>query len=216
MPSPPISTMKKNQRRYSSLSHLFYQKRLWAKQPKWLKANLVNEIRKEEQPSSTTWCGPKKVVLFFSVEMDCSTGRSIHDGFEWRQLRMVRVEEGSSPALGHFSLSYRIILELFLSRNASASVPSTIESRDGKSITHSLLSTITLKGDARAELTTIGTQSNGRQKRQVYSSLQKERNHSQTLPENKIQQSGIRIWRTPTLASHSSSIRIISERSLFQ
>ena len=186
MPSPPISTMKENQHRYSSLSHLFYQKRLWAKQPKWLMANLVNEIWKEEQPSSTMWCGPKKVVLFGSVEMDLSTGRSIHDALEWRQLRMMRVEEGSALAFGFFTLLLRDFCWLFLSRNANASVPSTIESRDGKSITHSLLSTITLKGDARAELTTIGTQSNGRQKRQVYSSLGKEMNHSQTLPESSL------------------------------
>ena len=178
MPSLPISTLKENQHQYSSLSHPSYQKRLWAKQSKWLKANLVNEIWNKEQLSKTMWCGPKKVVLFGSVEMVFSTGRSIHDALEWRQLRMVRVEEGSSPALGHFSLPYWYLYGWFWSRNANASVPSTRESSNGKSITHSLHIISTLKGDVRTALTTTRTQSNGGQKRQVYSSLRKEMQYS--------------------------------------
>ena len=182
MPSLPISTLKENQHQYSSLSHPSYQKRLWAKQSKWLKANLVNEIWNKEQLSKTMWCGPKKVVLFGSVEMVFSTGRSIHDAPERGLLRKMRMEEGSVHALGLFALLLRDFCWLFLSRNANASVPSTIESRAGKSITHSLLIITTLKGDVSAELTTTGTQLNGGQKRQVYSSLRKEMNHSRTLP----------------------------------
>ena len=76
------------------------------------------------------------------------------------------------------SLLYWSILELFLSRNANAFVPSTIESRDGKSIIQSLLIISTLKCGTRAILTAAETQSNGSQKRQVYSSLQKEMQYS--------------------------------------
>ena len=178
MPSLPISTLKENQHRYSSLSHLFYQKRLWAKQPTWLMAYLVNEIWKEEQPSSTAWCGPKKVALLGFVVIDFSTGRSTDDAPERWPLRMMRVEEMSIHALRQLSLLFCDMFGVFLSRNANASVPSTIESRDGKSITHSLLTISTLKGDTRAKSTTIWTQSNGGQKRQVYSSLQKEMQYS--------------------------------------
>ena len=140
MPSLPISTLKENQHQYSSLSHPSYQKRLWAKQSKWLKANLVNEIWNKEQLSKTMWCGPKKVVLFGSVEMVFSTGRSIHDAPERGLLRKMRMEEGSVHALGLFALLLRDFCWLFLSRNANASVPSTIidSTLEGERASHSL------------------------------------------------------------------------------
>ena len=174
--------MKENLYRHSLLLHPSFHQMDWIRQSKWSRANLVNENWKEEQPSNTTWCGPKKELLFSSVEMVFSTGRSIHDAPERGLLRKMRMEEGSVHALGLFALLLRDFCWLFLSRNANASVPSTIESRAGKSITHSLLIITTLKGDVSAELTTTGTQLNGGQKRQVYSSLWKEMNHSRTLP----------------------------------